>query len=174
MYTLIIGVIVGIIIGGLIGKKLSWENDKTFWSIFKGMSVGSLIGLLIGLTFGLIIYSVNIDHTIPTKLWEKDIKSLGDNSSVSGSFFLGCGTIDKRDYYYYYVKAKNGGWEQKRLETDLVTIFEDQDSTAYIRCNLIKISDDHWSHNWAIKHHEEYEIHIPAGSIKNSFDLDLK
>jgi hypothetical protein len=96
--------------------------------------------------------------------------SMRQDTGPSGNYLLGCGTIGTEAYYWYYIKAANGGYALRKFNADQVTIHE-HDSTGglLIRRDKEFVNPDH---GWFGKTGRfSWEFHIPAGSIQQDFRI---
>lgn len=59
-----------------------------------------------------------------------EIYSMKNSSSISGSFFLGCGNINGEDNYTYFAKDKNGGMHRYSVPTNSSSIFQEDKGKA--------------------------------------------
>jgi hypothetical protein len=92
------------------------------------------------------------------------IVSLNLVNETSGSFFLGCGSIDGTLNYYYYFE-ENGGYKLGNTPCINVTIFEDStNETAYCVFDPAYIKKSTY-----IK-----ELHVPKGTIIREYNLEIK
>ena len=101
-----------------------------------------------------------------------NIISLRDDSKIYGRFFLGSGTINEIDYYYYYKKLNNTSYKIQRVksfrsiihETDIEprvdTYFERVYFTKYTKF-MIGIFLGEYQDNYNYR----YDIYVPEGTI---------
>ncbi|MBE7649149.1 hypothetical protein [Tenacibaculum finnmarkense] len=61
------------------------------------------------------------------------IKSLGNDKYVNGNFFVGSGTIDETDYYFFYVNTSNGYQKLKILVSQTYIIETDKRTPEYVK-----------------------------------------
>lgn len=116
--------------------------------------------------------SLIIGGTMPkTMTYENiDIVALKDNSSISGSFFLGTGTVDGEMKYAYYLKDGNG-FKLESIDSDDVKIVYGNHP------HIKKESGCKSSWEWitpCIYNGDVVEIIVPEGSIMNNFKLDAE
>jgi hypothetical protein len=135
-----------------------------FTSIFWG-PIGGIVGGIV---------AMSLPAQTEYKCVEtRNIAALQDNSSISGSFFLGCGTIKEHIVYYSYVE-KNGTYKLEKFELNDVSIkFSDQRPRVEkwrnvpIKGKIINLfAIDSW--------HSEYIFYVPQGTIKQNFNLDAQ
>lgn len=166
MYTLAIFAALGIIIGFILGKR----DDTPFLGGFGGLVVGILVGLLMTLIFSIFFphYEVSNKH---------NIIAMKDGSSIYGSMFLGSGTINEKQYYFYYEKEADGAITQHKLLVNCSKIFEDSpDSTGWVELHYFKTKEPY--NNWAgcggEREFDHAEIHVPKGSVVREYKMDLE
>lgn len=104
------------------------------------------------------------------------------NYSMSGIFFLGCGStsVDKFFYYYFYTNDK-GAITFHKIPYNFVTIFYTKDKPKaifsahgcigssdlkYYGDNVEKVIDHSCGYRW--------DVYIPEGSIINNYDVNIK
>lgn len=181
MNLIILLTVLGLIIGFLRGTKYSDRSIirlNMFFQSLGGLIIGAVSGFLVTL-----ILSLFVKHDrVPVKVDRVDIHAMSDGSSLSGSFFLGSGSIDGREYYYYYETLDNGGFKQRKVPVDIAIIFEHADiENGRVEMFNTVLPDDHWAVGWAFRGcncandlnlYKLYEFHIPKGSIKHKLDLE--
>jgi len=129
--------------------------------------VGVMLGLLIGVLAGNFIpkYKV-VSNTVK-------IVSLRNGDGITGSFFLGSGSIGSEQYYFYYKKVGNGYQQGKLMADDKVTVFEEERKDGEIRIYVSNFVSK--SYFWVAfpvcMFEPKYEFHIPNGSLKMNFTL---
>lgn len=128
-----------------------------------GFGVGVILALTIGLGF--------------TKEWTgpetRTLVSLRDGSGANGNFFLGTGTINTTQYYFFYTEAGNGYQPGKVTVGNNVTIFEMPGlHTGEIQTYTLRFVNP--SREWfgLNLRSKKYEITIPEGSLKKNFVLE--
>lgn len=129
------------------------------------MSVGALTGL--GIAF-----------TLPMDTEEQidsyNLESLGDNSTLNGSFFLGCGNVNSKMTYTYYME-QDGYYTLESVPCDITKIKYSSDRPMIHKYS--EVPTDSWVNLFAadnLTDTECYLIEIPKGSINNSYNLDTK
>ena len=180
MYTLMICMIIGLIVS-VVQIILDWNIassgskrsvlDKIWLCIYKpvlflflSLSIGCMISLFIG--------------QFPEKkricVGYTSLVALKDGSSLSGSFFLGSGTVENKQYYFYYYEISSGGYRQDKIEnTSEVTIFERNGETPKIRYYKYEFVNKTWD-KWSIPSEcNDISIIVPPNSITRKFDLNL-
>lgn len=189
MNIIIIAALIGLLIGFYRGQKIHGNDTEN-----KGISIlgktasGIGIFLLIGLVSSLVLSLIVKETVVRVKVetGRINIHAMSDGSGIQGSFFLGSGHIGTTDYYYYYESMGSGGFKQGKVPVDNATIFEDEKGRAYMIKYKMAMPKDHWSNGWAILTSNNngssncgcsqgpVEFHIPSGSVKHNYNLDLK
>lgn len=152
------------------------KRIKSDSGALSGQSIFSLvfIFLMMGTLVLLIMSKDNYE------LVEKDAKeliALQDNVSANGEFFLGSGSIDSENYYYYMYSIESGGLKQDKVSASSVTLFYLEDANEKPR--IVEFEKEYKgllsiALNNAIKERSTYEIYIPKGSITEEISIDLK
>ena len=94
------------------------------------------------------------------------IYSLRTESSLSGSFFLGCGSIEGTLSYIYYADAGNGGMLLKTIPSAGVVIYQDEADNPYLRTfTTSDVNVKTGEREYSIFDLKQHEIHIPPGSV---------
>jgi hypothetical protein len=102
---------------------------------------------------------------------EQTLVAIRDKSGVSGSFFLGSGTIDEQQYYFYYAKLPNGGFIADKILSNGVTIYEEKRKDAVLR-KYECVFRNKWMRLIAIDSGAyEVEFHVPIGTIRRGFSI---
>jgi hypothetical protein len=165
MITIIIGILTGIIIAIV-------SNYRNGWTDFIDYFLDSILYGLLGFAFGGLI-AFSLPMSTETKSESYNIESLSDNSSISGNFFIGCGSINgvmKYSFYYSnkdYYKLMQIDCEDAIVkyseDSPRIIIYEDEPLPKLI--NLFALDADFNRH---------YEICVPKGTIKNNYTLDAQ
>lgn len=142
----------------------------------------------------------------------QEIIALQDNSDIQGSFFLGSGSINNRDYYVYYYKTEYG-YKQNKLYLDndwtpvylhyipqggtphidqyalvehttlikkpsiwlsLIEYLQYKDMEIGETISEIKSMGSLFITDPSVYDNYRIEIHIPEGSIKEGYIIDLE
>jgi len=171
MYTIILSISIGAVIGLIMSISIKGEDKIPIWAAVGTLSFFSaMIGSIIasGISKG------EIDNMVVVKEYSREkIRALEDNINGGGSFFLGSGSIEGKHYYYYYEEMSNGGYKSRKIEASNATVFEDQDSLAYVSKVIVDLPEDNSLKNWCFTQSTTH-IHVPKGSITHKFNMDLK
>lgn len=101
----------------------------------------------------------------------KDILSIKDNSSITGSWSLFSGKIEEKDYYFYWINTDKGNIREK-VEADSVYIVEKEIEQPYYEKyeSICKTLD-----NVEIKclwEEDYYIFYVPKNTIKYDYSLE--
>lgn len=133
------------------------------------LGIFSFIVLILGSGIAFIVGACFPKHW---KLAGTDILvSLRNQAGVSGSFYLGTGTVDSHEYYYYYVGSAKEGYQPRRIKVDEnVTIFEEERTDGELKTFSHEFNSDIFS-LFGLTTGTRYEFRIPNGSLKQNFLL---
>ena len=151
MKIIFIIAILGLLIGFRRGlKKNSYEYAKTRSDkdnnvmIFMETLGGTLIGLVVGFFLSMILSLAVKSSREPVNKDPIDIHAMSDGSGISGSFFIGSGTIKDVQYYYFYSSTESGGFKQQKAPVTTSTIFEhDNIGSGYLIVQNLVLPEDH-------------------------------
>lgn len=106
---------------------------------------------------------------------QENIYALQDNGEIHGSFFLGSGTIDEVNYYFYIVEGPMGkSIEQKDIDYCFIDDSLPDGEQPYISELYIE-SDNFFAKTCLFTHTAKvYVFHIPKGSIIENYRIDLE
>lgn len=156
-------------IGGIIGYYLSKKNNTDYGTKVFNIFVGLLLSLVVAS-----FIAITIGKTMPTveQTDRVELANVSNNTTISGKFFLGSGSISEVMHYHYFYED-NGGYRYDKLSVeDDVMIFEEDLEDAYL---LIKKDECVNKFSWfgvCKSGDSSYEFHIPAGSILKEYSLD--
>jgi len=140
-----------------------WDNDWVAkwvkWNFF---------GVIIALIFVAVIGD-KIEHDYKTYKSVQYIETLSDNSEISGSFFLGSGTIKDEWTYSFYIK-KGNAFYIKSIKAKNIPIIYSDDRPRVVTITIKDETDSPWIFNNIEK--KSTTIYVPRGSIKTNFNLD--
>lgn len=165
MLVILIILLIFVILGIIISYKCEGDLDN----IWFGAIVGMLLGLIPSVFIGGII-SIQLFGTIPLECsYSQNLVALKDNSSISGSFFLGYGDINSEMNYVYAVESEKG----------ITTVTIDQDKyKVYIKYTDGQPYVEYWDAPedlWRLSaEYPYYVFYIPNGSVINAYEIDLE
>lgn len=102
--------------------------------------------------------------------------SVGNNSGIHGSFFIGCGDIDNNKYYSFFIKLDNGEIVYRTVPVINASIMEDSNNPYLIVSSKYPISYDikDWFKNTPFSYtYLNFTFHIPSNSIDKSIKFDV-
>ncbi len=101
------------------------------------------------------------------------LTSLHSTDVTHGDFFLGSGTIEGEQYYFYYTKEGLGFKPGKMKVNDLTTIFEEnRQDGLLISYKKEFVNSKAYLFTFGLCDCKyKYEIHIPKGSLKQEFTI---
>jgi hypothetical protein len=168
-------IITAVIVGGLFGAFWSAEDGifVAMMGFFFGGMISGLLAVLIGLFIGALFGPEPVTHKERVTL-----RSIQDNDTLHGSFFLGSGSVDDVPTYSYYKQVAENSFAREDVDASLATIHY-TDARPYFIHNY-KRHDGCGFCNWYINTNagyivdEHYDFYIPKGSIVNEYRLDAK
>lgn len=164
MYTVYIFIVLGIL-GGI---AFSWHEGESGGLYILNSISGAFVGMFIGFV---VAFSMSNDYSYEQRRFP--LMSLQDNNSVSGTFFLGCGSIGESTYYVCYMETSEG-YKLKRVYYNDATIKFISD-TPYIVYNIsIKHSSNFALDIDGAETVTSYIFEVPKGTIKNEYKLDAQ
>jgi len=149
-----------------------WFKQLALWVPLL-MGIGGILGMVAVMD----TLSNRIPGTAEVVLEERvPIYSLHDQSQITGSFFLGSGTLRGELCYALYRDAGNGGIKLQTVPADdRTTLFEDEPETPYLSIlTEALISNRTGEVLWTSqnRHSPTYEIHVPPGTVIQEYVLD--
>lgn len=155
-------IIVGIIVVGYLAYRefSSWED--TVAGAFFGMIIGGFCALLIFVlvnTFG--YYNFVENETMK-------MVSLERESTVNGSFVLGCGSLEGKQYYFGYVVSPDGSYMLETFPVEETKLHEKPISIAVVHKYVAKYKSNYFTFFPPIGG-THYEIDVPEGTIINRY-----
>ena len=171
---------IGIIGGFLFGLI----NDGDLCLGFLGSVAGFLFAVLISMIVcGLIIPiaadAVGATHSIE-KIEVTPLYALKDNSNLSGTFFLGSGSVNETDYYYYIIREEGKGYcvQKKAINNYIYLDYLSSEDCEYDEPCLAYYYDE-WDNKilrfFAWSPANWHTFYVPEGSIiENYYEVDLE
>jgi hypothetical protein len=152
----------------LIGAYLGWRVGGLFEH-----PVGYMFGVILGASFGGFAALVAGERYKTIASVMPKLASLRGSDSLSGSFFLGCGSIGTTPHYVYYQCTKDGGYEyaRKRADTGDAFVYEEDRTDGILE--VVTYRPPAWMRGWLVfwEVNHVWNFHIPKGSIQRSFSL---
>lgn len=134
--------------------------------------------VILALSFAIATLIFAFSKPSPAINLERSLKQFTVNQGgVSGSFFLGCGSISggEKEYYFYYKTKEGNKFRPAAAPLDRVIIIEDgQNKVVFIKepysdSLTVDINIDRGGFSCV----KEYEFHIPKDSILEAYDPNL-
>lgn len=151
-------------------NRPKWAKDyprDTFEFVFIPLMIGALTGtVVLGIFTILSIANLLPTHTESTY---GSLEAINDNSSVSGSFFLGSGSVNGRMVFSYYQKSGDSyQLLQQDADRSLVKYTDGIPTVEYLKdCSSIPSLE-------SICSSPRFIFYVPRGSIQSNYNLDAK
>lgn len=97
------------------------------------------------------------------------IASIKNSYTTSGGFFLGCGTVGEKSYYYYYKIAGNNSYLLEKVPVDNTLIIEDCPINKVPFVSYTATYDKGTLKILSSKHNIKF--HVPKGTVVKEFRL---
>ena len=126
--------------------------------------------IALALLASLVLYIGNISAIVSYSYEETDtefIVALRNNSSVTGSFFLGTGSIKDKLIYTYMVQ-EDRGLLMKQIPATRTFIVE---GTGHPRIERVYTVSKLW---WHVRRIKDVIIYIPEGSVYQGYSVDIR
>ena len=140
--------------------------------IADNLTESTIASLLISLFLSFAISKVVIEYDMVRDIKIDEtrvatIASLTTNNQVTGSFVLGCGTINNEEKYVMMRKVGNNSYQRYKLSTKDVTIIEDDN----IIPGVVQVVTNY--NSWVVwsKQVVKYKIYVPKGTIVKQFQI---
>jgi len=167
-------IIIAFLLGLIVGLTAYWGG----WDGFVDFAQGFLIGAFIGGTIGLVVAASIGGGNTYAYTAKSELGALGDINQMGGSFFLGSGMLEGKQYFTYYKKVGDNQYQLRNIEATssypTVTVVQDATSTPYAETteNVLKPGFELWG--LVSGNIETVTFHVPVGTIKNNFVLDAQ
>ena len=170
--------IVGIIFGITWFFYALWDCGCFCFEAFAGLALIPTLGFALGTLLSLLLslFAACFPQVPASELQVIELQALKDNDEIYGSFFIGSGTINKKQYYYYLTETPKGVQQQKiEANHNVYLNYTKEGDTPRIEVQKFKCGNEllHFlSHGMG--DYSEYYIYIPEGSIAHEFSIDLE
>lgn len=144
--------------------------EKT--NILNSIIISFIISIVASLTIGTIIALIIQPKTkiVSEKFY---LESLNDGQETYGKFFLGSGKINNQMMYYYYYED-DGYYNFGQMFCNDAKIKYNDNEKPYLEIQHHKNTEDLINKFSINCKNPTYIFHIPPGSIKSNFILDLE
>ena len=145
-----------------------------------GFLFANLISVLVcGLVIPMAADAVGAKQSIE-KVEVTPLYALKDNSNLSGTFFLGSGSVDETDYYYYVIREEGKGYyvQKKAINNYIYLDYLNSEDCEYDEPCLVYYHNQ-WDNKilrfFAWSPENWYTFYVPEGSIiENYYEVDLE
>ena len=171
-----IGLITGVFIIRYIYRKVIRRKDcyddcELMFSWILGFVCWAMI---LGLSFFFLTMSNQDAPTRWVRTGAYDLASLERGSQLSGVFFLGCGGVSGKMYYYFYEGRQGGGYVFRQMPVGKHTIIYEEDRINGMHEVFVLKPEDENIWGWKLPYVDDFRIehrfHIPLGSIKRNWE----
>ncbi len=165
-------IIIFYVIGYLLSLYFIYiDNGSIEVEEFIILIFSSLIFALIGL-----ILAVSLSVEYKTTTWHKDLVTVKDNNTTTGSFFLGSGTIGGQMKYVYYIQNNDNTYQMFQTDCYKAKI-KYVNTKPQIVITEVSVDETLWN-KFALdivgETGQTYIFEVPQGSIKNNYELDAQ
>jgi hypothetical protein len=161
-----------IILFAVAGAATAFLTTRDMFFLGVNTALGGALGLAAGSLAWIVLGVVNISpENFERQETTREIISLQSNTSLSGEFFLGTGSVQGEKVYYYYVRTDRGAIS-KRVDADRTYVKEKSGTPKITRIRYEQKNPSNWYFVIPPKDTlEEYnQIQVPEGSIKREFN----
>jgi len=180
-------IFIGAFICFFLGFYMYHSHRNADWGLHIAFTiiVGGIVGMIIWL------FAANkLENDVIEKVYkykEYPIVSLKNDGAIYGDFFLGCGTINETEYYYYFKQNSNGRLEREQIVTWRVEIEETNTKKPCIAIpylvQYVRKSEYKHPKLWFINTEDETKVcsgetysrkrilYVPKGTIITNFKL---
>ena len=139
--------------------------------------MGACCGLVLGMLISIVGSELYYDSTEKYRSISQteQIYSVFNNDSMSGSFFLGIGSVDSKNYYYYYTQ-EDRGYKRNKLNGEFHNVYiNEKDDIKNPSVKLIEyIPKKNWAYYMFItpnRHPKTVIFNVPEGTIFKDFNV---
>lgn len=155
-----------------IGGKISYTLIMFPISCFAALLAFAMISSFVSL------FNFTTEKEVNRATYE-NIHSIAVNNSVEGHFTLGCGSVEGKTVYRYFVK-RNGGYQCDEVDAQKTTIIE-SDCTPHIKYihSYRYTGEPNWflkayfgdSDFWRVNYANKSIIYVPRGSVVQTYEI---
>lgn len=168
-------VLLGVAIAYWLSRKASEQGGTRTLSMFLGLACGVVFGACLVSKL-----SYSLPHTTGRLVMGRtELVSFKASNEIGGAFFLASGGIGTDFHYSYFYRLPDGGIKYGKMLAGNVTVYQEERADAF----LVKIRTERrfkrWINTWVIpkffgvSDHDEYELHVPKGTIQVERTLAL-
>ncbi|MCA1184548.1 hypothetical protein [Bacillus licheniformis] len=144
---------------------------REFIDYIAGMSFGILAVAVVFIGAMLIAFCI---ETEPGNPYKADIYSIKDNAKTGGSFVLGSGTVDERQYFYF-IEEKDGFKTVNKAAVENSKLKEGDYEKPYVITYDVqfKSSFARFFYGKSLGY-KTYEFYLPINTITTEYKIDLE
>lgn len=101
-----------------------------------------------------------------------NLKAIGTNESMKGSFFLASGNFQDVESYKFIKETDDGGFFMKSVPISSAVIYEIEAGDQPHMVRLEEYRNSPWV-PWEYSMPATYEFHVPENSVVESFKIDV-
>lgn len=139
---------------------------------FTAAIVAFGITAMVSLVFSQVMPTAAAD---PSEYKVTNISALSDSTRINGTFFLGTGTVDEKDYYFYMVDGEYGK-QMKKMEIGKRVYLNDA-GAGQPRLEVVPIIQTTPLGRFlfsSIPNGHEYIFYVPEGSVTTEFNVNME
>jgi len=156
------------IISSILLAKIIFDYDIEGVIIFTF----AFIPLFLFLFFALNIGIENIFSKKTEIIKYLEIASLKNYNQTDSNFFLGCGQIEEKEYYYYYLKTGKNKYIRDKILTSKTAIIENNYISPRLRWKINKSKKNWFTSGISdIQSEHDYELVVPEGTLITKFEV---
>lgn len=162
-----IGAVIGLIIAIV-------EGDDCFLSILGGALMGLIVSIVLFAVFSVV--ACDAPGTVHEG-YSYELVALNDDadSSISGLFFLGTGSVssdEDLEYVFIYETEKGMTVGERRAKSVYVQYIAENETPCLV--HYVETYDSSFW-DWLLGNKDSWDVfYIPEGSITTDFEIDLK
>ena len=162
-------------IGAVIGLIIAiFEGDDWFWGILGGALMGLIAAIILVAIFSVV--ACDAPGTVHES-YSYELVALNDDAdtSVSGLFFLGAGSVssDEDLEYTFIYKTEKGMTVDERKARNVYIQYIVEGETPRLVHYIEIYASGFW--DWLLGNKDSWDVfYIPEGSITTDFEIDLE
>lgn len=164
--------ICAVIVAGSLYDDLRPHNFIDWVSVFLGTVLVTILcsipliglGVVVGIPF----------QTHPVEVGRYHLVAIRDKDGINGQFFLGTGTLQSEQYYFYYRTNSDGSVTPDRVRAGQgVRVYEEDRADA----ELVEYEwrlDQSWAWLVALRSNSDgwsYKFYVPKGTVRAGFTM---
>ena len=175
---LIVLLIISLIIAFIFSLKALADWGFEFGDVILMPSVILIMCIFISFLlslFGIMIADCSPQVPLDEPPVETELLALKDGNGVSGTFFLGTGTIDGNLYYHYLEETPRGIQSKKLAAGDNVYLHYTTGNTPPTLKTIKTRPENDFTYflgSWGTS--EEYHFYVPHSAVTNEIMIDLE